>query len=94
MVTEEDVKKLATLARLEISPEASGKVAAKLNSILDYINQLKEVDVSSVEPMSHVHGITNVMREDVVQPSLSIEELKQMAPETNGRYIKVPLVVE
>ena len=94
MVSEDDVKKLAQLARLEISGQATTKVASKLSSILEYINQLKEVDVSGIEPMSHVHGVTNVMRVDETKESLSIEELKQMAPEMNGRFIKVPLVVE
>lgn len=94
MVSEDEVKKLAQLARLEISDQGVAKVASKLSSILDYINQLKEVDVSGIEPMSHVHGVTNVMRADENKDSLSIEDLKKMAPEMNGRFIKVPLVVE
>lgn len=94
MVSEDDVKKLAQLARLEISNQGITKVATKLSSILGYINQLNEVDVTGVEPMSHVHGVTNVMRPDETKPSLSVEELKKLAPEMNGRFIKVPLVVE
>ena len=94
MVSEDEVKKLAQLARLEISDQQVLKVAPKLSSILDYINQLKEVNVEGIEPMSHVHGVSNVMRPDENKESLAIEELKQIAPEMNGRFIKVPLVVE
>lgn len=94
MVSDDELKKLAQLARLEISEDGSRKVADKLSSVIEYINQLKEVDVTGVEPMSHVHGITNVMREDQNLESLTIEDLKGMAPEMNGRFIKVPLVVE
>lgn len=94
MVSEDEVKKLAQLAKLEISNQEITKVSSKLSSILEYINQLKEVDVSGIEPMSHVHGITNVMRQDEAKDSLDVEELKKIAPEMNGRFIKVPLVVE
>lgn len=94
MVSDDDVRKLAQLARLEISDSGIGKVSRKLSSVLDYINQLKAADVSDVEPMSHVHGVTNVFREDKAQDSLSVEELRKLAPEMNGRFIKVPLVVE
>lgn len=87
-------KKLSDLARLEISADSEERLKKKLASTLEYINHLMSVNVDGIEPMSHVHGITNVMREDIIQQSLPVEDLKQIAPEMNGRFIKVPLVVE
>jgi aspartyl-tRNA(Asn)/glutamyl-tRNA(Gln) amidotransferase subunit C len=66
MISEDDVEKLATLARLEIEQSFKPVITKHLNSILDYVQRLDQVDTSSVAPMSHVHGATNVLREDVV----------------------------
>lgn len=89
-----NIKKLSELARLELSPELEARLKTKLVSTIEYIDQLMSVNVDDIQPMSHVHGITNLMREDEIKESLSIEELKKIAPEMNGRFIKVPLVVE
>jgi aspartyl-tRNA(Asn)/glutamyl-tRNA(Gln) amidotransferase subunit C len=89
-----DLKKLSDLARLEIAPESYERLKGKLASTLEYVKQLMSVNVDGIEPMSHVHGISNVMREDISFESLTIDDLKQIAPEMNGRFIKVPLVVE
>lgn len=66
MISEDDVEKLATLARLEIEPSFKPVITKHLNSILDYVQRLDQVDTSSVTPMSHVNGATNVLREDVI----------------------------
>lgn len=66
MISEDEVKKLATLARLELEPSFTPVITGHLNSILDYVKRLNEVDTSNVEAMSHVHGATNVLREDAV----------------------------
>jgi aspartyl-tRNA(Asn)/glutamyl-tRNA(Gln) amidotransferase subunit C len=69
MVSEDEVKKIAKLARLEIAPEFVPVITGHLNSILGYVARLNEVDTSGIEPMSHVHGSTNVFRPDVVHPA-------------------------
>ncbi len=66
MISEEEVLKLANLARLEIEPSFMPVVTGHVNSILEYVQQLDKVDTSAVTPMSHVHGATNVLREDAV----------------------------
>ncbi len=92
MVTEEDVRKIAELAHLAISQEEVSKYQKQLNSILQYIDQLKSIDVSSVEAMTHVHGQTNVFRDDLVRPSMPVEDALRNAPDTSGQFIRVPII--
>jgi aspartyl-tRNA(Asn)/glutamyl-tRNA(Gln) amidotransferase subunit C len=65
MISEDDVQKLANLARLELEPSFTPVITGHLNSILEYVQRLDQVDTSGVVAMSHVHGATNVLREDV-----------------------------
>ncbi len=94
MVTEDEVRKIASLSRLELSPEDLQQYTKELNDILGYVEQLKSVDVSGVQPLSHVHGSTNVFRSDELEPSLDFEEIKKIAPDTSGRFFRVPLIIE
>lgn len=66
MISEDEVKKLANLARLELDPSLTPVVTGHLNSILGYVQRLDEVDTTGIEAMSHVHGTSNVLREDAV----------------------------
>ena len=64
MVSADDVRKIAKLAALYLSPDEVEKFTGELNSIFSHVEALRSVDVSSVEPMSHVHGSLNVFRVD------------------------------
>ena len=89
-----DVKYVAHLARLSLSPEEEQKIGAQLGNILGYIEKLKEVDVSGVEPTAHAFPLINVTRPDEVRPSMSQEEALRNAPaQANGLFI-VPKIVE
>jgi aspartyl-tRNA(Asn)/glutamyl-tRNA(Gln) amidotransferase subunit C len=89
-----NVKYVAHLARLELTPEAEQKIGAQLGSILGYIEKLKEVDVSGVEPTAHAFPMVNVTRADETGPSLSNEEALMNAPaKANGLFL-VPRIVE
>jgi aspartyl-tRNA(Asn)/glutamyl-tRNA(Gln) amidotransferase subunit C len=89
-----DVKYVAHLARLALTPEEEQKIGAQLESVLHYVEKLKEVDVSGVEPTAHAFPLVNVTRLDEVQPSLSNEQALRNAPATaNGLFI-VPKIVE
>jgi aspartyl-tRNA(Asn)/glutamyl-tRNA(Gln) amidotransferase subunit C len=89
-----DVKYVAHLARLSLTPDEEQKIGAQLGNILGYIEKLKEVDVSGVEPTAHAFPLVNVTRPDEVRPSLSHEEALRNAPATaNGLFI-VPKIVE
>jgi aspartyl-tRNA(Asn)/glutamyl-tRNA(Gln) amidotransferase subunit C len=89
-----DVKHVAHLSRLSLTPEEEQKIGAQLGSILGYIEKLKEVDVSGVEPTAHAFPLVNVMRPDEIQPSLPHEDALRNAPaQANGLFM-VPKIVE
>ena len=89
-----DVKYVAHLARLALTPDEEQKIGAQLTNVLQYVEKLKEVDVSGVEPTAHAFPLVNVTRPDEVQPSLSNEEALRNAPaKANGLFI-VPKIVE
>jgi aspartyl-tRNA(Asn)/glutamyl-tRNA(Gln) amidotransferase subunit C len=99
----EDVRRVAELANLELTPEEEPRMQRDLNAVLDYIAQMNELDTSSVSPMSQVaevledmsaHARGEGLRLDVVQPSLDRAEIMAAAPETDGRFFKVPKVIE
>jgi aspartyl-tRNA(Asn)/glutamyl-tRNA(Gln) amidotransferase subunit C len=92
-ISANDVKNVAKLARLELPEARIAKLTSELESILEYIAKLEEVDVKNVEPMAHALPLHNVFREDVVEPSLPLEKVLQNAPEADGPFFKVPKVI-
>ena len=89
-----DVKYVAHLARLALTPDEEKKLGAQLDNILGYIEKLKELDVSGVEPTAHAVPMVNVTRADEIRPSLPHEEALRNAPtRANGLFI-VPKIVE
>ena len=89
-----DVKYVAHLARLSLSAEEEQKISEQLGNILGYIEKLKEVDVSGVEPTAHAFPLVNVTRPDEVRPSISQEDALRNAPvQANGLFM-VPKIVE
>jgi aspartyl-tRNA(Asn)/glutamyl-tRNA(Gln) amidotransferase subunit C len=89
-----DIKYVAHLARLALTPEEEQKIGAQLGSVLAYIEKLKEVDVSNVEPTAHAFPLVNVTRPDVIRPSLTNEEALRNAPATANGLFMVPKIVE
>ena len=92
-VTRKDVDHIATLARLEFSETEKGQFTHQMNEILAYIEKLNELDTSNVEPLSHVIELSNVFREDVVQPSLPQATALHNAPSADSEHFKVPKVI-
>jgi aspartyl-tRNA(Asn)/glutamyl-tRNA(Gln) amidotransferase subunit C len=89
-----DVKYVANLARLALTPEEEAKLGAQLQNILGFVEKLKEVDVSQVEATSHAFPLINVVRPDETRPGLSNEEALRNAPsKANGLFV-VPKIVE
>ena len=66
MISEDEVRKIASLARLELEPGFIAVLTHHLNDILGYVEQLNGIDTAGIEPMSHVHGIFNVFRQDII----------------------------
>jgi aspartyl-tRNA(Asn)/glutamyl-tRNA(Gln) amidotransferase subunit C len=89
-----DVKYVAHLARLALSPEEEQKLSAQLGNILGYIEKLREADVTGVEPTAHAFPIVNVTRADEVRPSISNEDALRNAPAQSGGLFMVPKIVE
>ena len=89
-----DVKYVAHLARLALSPDEEKQLGAQLGSILGYIEKLRELDVSGVEPTAHAVPLVNVTRADEIRPSLEHEDALRNAPRQAGGLFIVPKIVE
>jgi aspartyl-tRNA(Asn)/glutamyl-tRNA(Gln) amidotransferase subunit C len=87
------VKHVATLVRLGITDEEAQKFSGQFSSIIDYFNMLNEVDTENVTPASDIANAENVLREDVVKPSMSRDEFLGNAPQSEHGYDKVPTVL-
>lgn len=92
-VTEERVRHIALLSRLELSDAEVATMSTSLSGLVRHINQLEKVDTSGVEPTSHPVGISNVLREDCTGPSLSVEDALKNAPETQPPFFRVPQII-
>jgi aspartyl-tRNA(Asn)/glutamyl-tRNA(Gln) amidotransferase subunit C len=90
------VRHVARLARLALSPEEEERFAAQLGHVLEYIERLQAVDVSGVEPLSFAGDAAagSVMREDEPRPCLPREEVLAQAPQQNGKSFLVPRIIE
>ncbi len=93
-IDEARVLQVAKLSRLKLSPQDVAHYAAQLSGILDYVNQLSEVDVAGVEPLAHPLPLHNVLRDDVVHPSLPLAEVLANAPGKEGPFFTVPKVLD
>ncbi|WP_236342549.1 Asp-tRNA(Asn)/Glu-tRNA(Gln) amidotransferase subunit GatC [Paenibacillus plantiphilus] len=93
-ITVKDVEHVANLARLELSEGEKEQFTGQLNAILKYAEKLNELDTEQVEPTSHVLPVTNVMRDDVVKESVTVEIALKNAPDEEDGQFKVPAVLE
>jgi len=89
-----DVRYVAHLARISLTPAEEEKFGAQLTHVLGYIEKLNQLDVSGIEPTAHAVPMVNVVRADEVRPSLTNEEALRNAPaKANGLFL-VPKIVE
>ena len=105
-VTDKDVVYVADLANLELTDRERQRMLKDLNSILDYIDRLNELDTTDVPPMAQISDtfggteqsgsekLTRALRDDVLAPCLPHEAALKNAPETDGDFFKVPKVIE
>ncbi len=92
-LTKELINHIAELAHLKLTEEEIEKFQKELSQILDYVNQLNEVDTSNVDPLHHPLSLTNVFREDKVKESIEREEALKNAPDSTNEFFKVPKVI-
>ena len=93
-VTVDEVRGVAELARLRFSPDEEERLTEDLNRILQYMDKLNELDTEGVKPTSHVLPLGNAFRRDEVDPSPAVAEILAAAPQRQGRYYKVPRIIE
>lgn len=93
-ISEDQVRHVAHLARLEISDEEAARMQKELEKMLSFAEQLNELDTENVEPTSHVLDIKNVFREDIAKKGLPQEEVLKNAPDHQDGQIKVPSILE
>ena len=101
-VTLEQVQRVAELANLQLTAEEQPRMQRDLNAILTYVAQLGELNTEGVEPMAQVGDILNfhpnaagaTLRPDAIRPSVDRKAVMSSAPETDGRFFKVPKVIE
>jgi aspartyl-tRNA(Asn)/glutamyl-tRNA(Gln) amidotransferase subunit C len=93
-LTVEQVRHVATLARLSLSAEEEERYATQLSAVLDAVAQLQELDVSGVEPTSHASLASSLLREDVARPSLPPDKALANAPARVGTSFAVPKILE
>ena len=88
----DEVRKVAKLARLEMSEAELARMQPQLTAILDYVAQLQQLNTDGVEPLAHPLPIQNVFRKDEPAPSLPMDEALANAPNRIGDYFGVPAV--
>jgi len=89
----ETVEYVAELARLKFTEEEISQFAEQFQNILSYIQTIEQLDLDGIEPLTHISQEVNVFREDVVEPSLSLEDALLNAPKRNESFFKVPKVL-
>ena len=92
-LTEQQVRQVAKLARLNCSDNEIKQFTGQLGAILEYINQLNEVNTDGVEPLAHSLPVSNVFREDVIKESLPNDQALKNAPHRDGEYFAIPKVL-
>ncbi|HEY9907078.1 MAG TPA: Asp-tRNA(Asn)/Glu-tRNA(Gln) amidotransferase subunit GatC [Thermosynechococcaceae cyanobacterium] len=93
MIDREQVRKVALLARLELTAEEEEKFTTQLSGILDYFEQLNELDVSNVPPTTRAIEVVNVVRSDVLHSYQEREAILNNAPDRDGDFFKVPRII-
>ncbi len=91
-ISKQEVAKIADLARLEVDEHKLELFAEQLSNILQYMEQLNELDTENVNPLYSPVEHSSIMREDTVYQEYSREEIIKNAPEEDGRYFIVPKV--
>ena len=92
-ITNEEVKKVANLARLELNEDEINNHAEQLEKILEYIKQLEKIDTNDVLCTTRAIEVINVFRKDENKSSDCIDELLELAPSREDKYFKVPKII-
>jgi len=93
-IDRQQVRKVAKLARLDLTEAEIEEFTGQLGAILEYVEKMNELDTAAVEPLAHCLPIHNVFRADEVRESLGTEQTLANAPQRDGPFFKVPKILE
>ena len=93
-ITSEEVRHVATLARLDLAQDEQERLAGELDRILEYMDKLNELDTDGVEPLSHAVDVVNVLRPDRVVNQPRTDALLRNAPARDDDFLSVPKIIE
>ncbi len=93
-LTADEVRWVAHLARLQLTDAELAHLTPRLSAVVDYVNQLQQVNTEGVEPLAHPLPIHNVFREDEPRPSLPVDAALANAPQRHGEFYAVPAVLD
>ena len=88
------IRKVAKLARLQLTDAEIAEFTGQLSAIFDYMEKMNELDTENVQPLAHCLPITNCFREDFVKDSLGTEKTLANAPQRDGDFFKVPKILD
>ncbi len=91
-ITKKEVEQVCSLARLELSDSEKDEFTCQLDSILEYMAKINELETANILPTSHPIPLTNVLREDKVKESLPVEEVLANAPDAGKGHFRVPKI--
>lgn len=93
-VTDSLIDHLANLAKLEFSDKEKEVIKQDLEKIIDFVDKLKSVDTTGVEPLIYMNKDVNVLRDDIVEHTITKEQALKNAPQKDSDYFKVPTVLK
>ena len=93
-ITSEEIRHVAILARLDLTPDEQERLTGQLGRILQYMDKLNELDTAGVEPMSHAVDVVNVLRPDRAVNQPQTEALLSNAPAREDDFLSVPKIIE
>lgn len=92
-LTEKDIRHIAKLSALAVEDNEIETLKRELGSILEYVTTLSQINTRGVEPTSHIHGVVNAFRDDVVKENLTNEEALKNAPDASRGSFRVPRII-
>lgn len=93
-IDEVQVRKVAKLARLELSEQEVREFTGQLGAILDYVRKMDELNTDAVEPLAHCLPLSNRLRADQIRPSLDMEQALANAPDRDHEFFRVPRILD
>ncbi len=90
---EKEVRHIAKLSALELSEQEVSKYSTELGNIMEYVDRLASVNTLGVIPTSHVHGVVNYFRDDIIKDSLPFDEVARIAPDFIPGGYRVPKII-